>query len=148
MNLMHLAASFLPQGAAPLVIVGIALALMLGLVPMGKAKALLGSFLLSLLLLPFLPALIGALPWWLALLVLAWMLGSMVGLVARTLMGKSAWAELKAKLALRAWDRIWKLCHGLVAWPLRLTGRGLRWLWQRPPRQVPAEGPGVLAGGD
>jgi hypothetical protein len=127
---------FLPEGAEVLIVVGIAMAMMLGVLPRTKAFAWLGCFLLSLVLLPFLPALLGALPWWLSVLVLAWMWSSLVGLVGRMLVGRRAWDGFKAKAALKLVTGTLRGAWWLVRLPFRGAWRLGRWLFRHPPPPV------------
>jgi len=89
----------LPDEAMPLVIVGIGLAMILGLIAGRAAMGLLAILLITPLFAPFIEAAIASLPPWLALLILASIVLAFLRGVASLFLGRAAAAHMTGSLA-------------------------------------------------
>jgi hypothetical protein len=91
--------TFLPDEALPLLIVGVGLALMLGLISGRAAFGLLGLFLFSPLLLPLIEALLGELPPWISLIILAFLALALFRGLAALILGQRVADAMAGNLA-------------------------------------------------
>lgn len=103
---------WLPDGMIPLVLVGLGLALTVGLVSRAAAGRVLGAIVLMLLLSPFVVALMERFPLWLLLLLMAWFILSTARLLLNSLFGRGAtdhfvgsamWAGFTAPFRILRW---------------------------------------------
>ncbi len=114
---------WLPDEAMPLVIVGVGLALMLGLIRVRTALSVLGTVILLLLAGPFIEALIETLPGWMILLLVLFVVLALFRGVLSLLLGERAAAHT---IGILAADMI-RLCFGLLFLPFRI----LWWVFRR-----------------
>jgi hypothetical protein len=91
--------TFLPDEALPLLIVGVGLALMLGLISGRAALGLLGLLLLSPLLAPLIEELLGELPPWISLIILAFLALALFRGLAALILGQRAADAMAGNLA-------------------------------------------------
>ncbi len=124
---------FLPEGAEILVIVGVALALMVGIFSRKKAFGILGMLVLFLVAEPFIESLLNVLPLWVLILIMAAIFLSLL----RTLLGKGIFDQMVGQLLANAVTGMARLSLPLLRLPframlgaVRLLGRGLRWLFR------------------
>lgn len=108
----------LPDGALPLVIAGIGLALMVGLLSGGAAFRILGMLLLFALLSPFVEGVMGGMPPWVGLILMAIIILALLRGVASLALGKRAAAHMVGILAA---DLV-RLALRLLFLPFRAVG--------------------------
>jgi hypothetical protein len=114
--------TFLPDEALPLLIVGVGLALMLGLISGRAAFGLLGLFLFSPLLLPLIEALLGELSPWILLIILAFLTLALFRGLAALILGQRAADAMAGNLAA---DLV-RLMVRLLFLPLRIGWWAIR----------------------
>jgi len=117
----------LPDEAMPLVIVGIGLALILGLIRGRAATGLLGAVILLSLAGPFIDALLGTLPGWLLLLVLLFVAVALFRSALSLLLGARAADEAVGNLAADVIRAGFRLLFLLLFLPFRI----LWWAFRR-----------------
>lgn len=120
-----------PDEALPLIVVGIGLALMLGFITGRAALTLILTFvLLPPLLAPFIEGILGELPPWVSLLLLAVLALAILRGVTGLVLGQRAADTMVGSLAadlVRLTVRVLLFPFRVVGWGLRLvTGNGLR----------------------
>lgn len=113
--------SLLPNSALPLVIIGLGLAVVIGLIKPRRAVSIVGFFLLSILLAPFFSALFDALPWWVCLLVTVFFVLSICRAVIRLMIGGRASDHVVGALT----ADVIRMCFRALFFPFRLLGRML-----------------------
>lgn len=124
---------FIPDAALPLVVMGVGLALMVGILSGKRAFGILGMLALIILAEPFVGALLDLMPLWL----LIPLMGVMVLGLLRTILGRRIFDEvvghLLARLIWTAMVYAWRgmvslvrLAFRALAWPVR----GVRWLFR------------------
>ena len=111
--------SLLPMSAMPLVIIGVGLALIVGIVKPRGAMAILGGLILTILLTPFFNALFDLLPWWLCLLLTVAFFLSILRAGVQLLLGPRATDHMVGALA----TDVVRMILRAVFFPLRLLGR-------------------------
>ncbi|MEM2001034.1 MAG: hypothetical protein QXT77_00110 [Candidatus Methanomethylicaceae archaeon] len=110
----------LPDEALPLLIIGIGLALMIGLMRLRAALSLIGLFLFFSLLSPFVEALLVELPAWILLLILAWVGLAILRGLATLFLGRGAADEMVGTLAAHLVIVILLLPVRILRWVFRL----------------------------
>ncbi len=115
---------FLPDEAMVLVIAGIGLALILGLIRRQAALALVGAVAVSLLVGPFVEAVIGALPGWALFVLLVFLAFSLFRASLSLFLGSGAADHAVGSLA----ASVIRFCFGLLFLPFRVLG----WMIRRP----------------
>ena len=123
---MKLLWMFLPDEFVILIIVGVALAMMVGLVRGRTAAGIIGGLILMLLAQPFIDALVDALPGWLLLLVLLWLVWWILRAVAGLLLGREAAGHMTGILAADVVRFMARAVFWITALPFRLIGAALR----------------------
>jgi hypothetical protein len=119
--------TFLPDEALPLLIVGVGLALMLGLISGRAALGLLGLLLLFPLLTPLVEALLGELPPWISLVILALIALAILRGLAALLLGARAADTMVGNLAadlVRLVVRLLLLPLRMGRWVVRMVNHG------------------------
>jgi hypothetical protein len=111
--------SLLPVSALPLVIIGVGLALIVGVVRPRSAMAILGGVILTILLTPFFNVVFDFLPWWLCLLLTVAFFVSILRAAVQLLLGPRATDHMVGALA----TDVVQMCIRVVFIPLRLLGR-------------------------
>ena len=111
--------SLIPRSVLPLAIAGIGLALIVGLIKPRRAISILGGIVLSLLFAPIIGALIGALPFWIYLLLMVISFLSLLRVGIRALIGREATNHLVGALA----TDVVHLCLRMACFPFRVLGR-------------------------
>lgn len=111
--------ALLPDQFLPLVIPAIGLAVILRILNLRKAAAMIGGFCLLILSAPFVDALIGALPFWIILLMLPILAFALLGSLVRLMIGNGATDHLVGSLAADA-------IKTLLFLPFRILGLLLR----------------------
>jgi hypothetical protein len=124
--LMKLLWMFLPDEFVILVIVGVALAMIVGLVRGRTAAGIIGGLILMLLAQPLIDALVDALPGWLLLLVLLWLVWWTFRALASLLLGREAAGHMTGILAADVVRFIARTVFWIIALPFRLIGGALR----------------------
>lgn len=114
----------LPDSALPLIFVGIALALILGLIGSRLAFSVLGLFLLAPLLAPLFEALLGQLPPWVSLVLLAFLGLAIIRGFAALVLGSRAADTMVGNLAA---DLV-RLVVIILIFPLRVVRSAFRFL--------------------
>jgi hypothetical protein len=91
--------ALLPDEYLPVVVVGLALAVMMGILSFRRVIAILGIVVLLLLFAPFIEALLEQLPWWVQVLFLVGIGLSILQVLASFLIGREAAASMAGTLA-------------------------------------------------
>lgn len=113
--MFELLLAFLPDQALPLIIVGLGLALILGIISRSFAFSILGTVILFAILSPFIDALFDSLPLWLLILLMLFFGLSLLKLVMNTLFGREATGHF-----------LGELLFAIFAMPFRLLGHLIR----------------------
>lgn len=107
--------AFLPDEALPVIIVGLGLALILGIISRSVVFSILGTIILFAILSPFIDALFDSLPLWLLLLIMLFVGFSLLKLIMNTLFGREATGHL-----------LGRFLYKVFAMPFRLIGHLIR----------------------
>lgn len=107
--------AFLPDEALPVIIVGLGLALIIGIISRSVVFSILGTIILFALLSPFIDALFDSLPLWLLLLSMLVVGFSLLKLMMNTLFGREATGHF-----------LGELLFAIFAMPFRLFGHFIR----------------------
>jgi hypothetical protein len=111
--------ALVPDSALPLIIVGVALALMIGIIKPRRAMSIVGMIIVCIIAEPFINALFDALPTWLNLLITIAFVLSMVRAGIRLLLGNRATDHMVGILA----ADVVRLFFRILFFPFRLLGR-------------------------
>jgi len=111
--------SLLQVSALPLVIIGVALALIVGIVKPRGAMTILGGVILTILLTPFFNAVFDLLPWWLCLLLTVAFFMSILRAGVQLLLGPRATDHMVGALA----TDVVRMCIRALFFPLRILAR-------------------------
>ena len=118
---------FVPDAALPLILIGGAFLVMLGLVRPGRLLLFVLGFALLPMLGPVIEAVFELLPWWVTLLVMAGVAISMMRAAATLLLGPGAADHMVGTLAAGA---VGGLLRAIFMIPVLLV-RGVGWLFMR-----------------
>jgi hypothetical protein len=124
---MSLLWALIPDEALVLVIVVIGLGLMLGIIRSRTAASMIGGLVLLVLLGPFIEALFAALPWWLTLLLLVFVILSLLRAFSSLLLGSRASDHMVGILAADAVRACFLGLCQILTLPFRIVG----WLFRR-----------------
>lgn len=116
-----------PDEVLPLLIMGVGLALILGLLSGRAALGILGLLLLFPLMAPFVEAVLGELPPWVSLVILAFFALALIRGLAALLLGQRAADNMVGNLAadlVRLVVRLLILPLRMVRWAFRLVNHG------------------------
>jgi cellulose synthase/poly-beta-1,6-N-acetylglucosamine synthase-like glycosyltransferase len=114
--------SLVPDSALPLVIVGVALALIVGVIKRRAAFSIIGFFVLSILLSPLFEVIFSMLPWWLTLLIGVGFAVAIARALMALVLGRRATDHMVGILAADAVRGLFRA----VFLPFRLLGRIVR----------------------
>jgi hypothetical protein len=106
-----------------LVIMGIGLALMVGIINLRRALSLVGGVVLLLVLSPFVESLIGSLPWWITSLLVVMLGLSLLRAVSNALIGRGASDHMVGNLA----ADVVRGGFRLLIWSIAAPFRALTW---------------------
>lgn len=123
---MNLLWFLLPDAALPLVIVGIAFALMFRVISGRTAISLIGGLALCLIAAPFIESFVASLPLWVILPVLFVLLMSLLRAAAGLLFGRAVGDYVMGELIADALRLAFKAAFWLLALPFRIIGRMTR----------------------
>ena len=118
--------SLVPNSAFPLILIGVALALIIGLVKPRQAGSIIGLFVLSILLAPFLDLLFSMLPGWISMLLTVGFAIAILRALVALVIGRNVADHMAGTLAADAVLSVFRNVFRLLFFPLRLLGRLVR----------------------
>ena len=108
---MGMLLSLLPQEFWILVLVGTALAVIIGIVPRGAIAGVIGTMLILSIAGPFISSLLSILPWWVSAILMVWFVFAVINWIITLFFGKRTGGYLSALLL-----------HDLILAPFRFMG--------------------------
>jgi hypothetical protein len=118
--------SLVPNSAFPLILIGVALAVIIGFVKPRQAGSIIGFFIFSILLAPFFDILYSMLPNWLSLLLTIGFSIAILRALAALVIGRHAADHMTGILAADVVHVVLRAVFRFFFFPLRLLGRLVR----------------------